>query len=193
MNDTEKYLLSVRASLKTRIAVSFGIYLAGSVVAFVLSYLIFKNTDAGKYMIACDVSSGGFFSAVRSSVLSQTQTVFLLVVLYLTAFSTLCPISAGIVCVWRGASLGAVIALISSGSVGGFGGGWRGSVLVYFAASVGVIILASVTSLYSSVMTYAYGVGEKKIFRSLWAEYTKCFLTASGAIFLVGCAAAHMI
>lgn len=193
MNDTENYLYTVRASLKTRLAVSFGLYLGVTVLSFALSYLLLGNTDAGKYMIACDVSGGGFFAAVRSAVLSQSQAVFMLVVLYLTAFSTLCPISAGLVCAWRGASLGAVIALISTGSVGGFGSGWRGAVLVYFAASVCIIILAAITSLYSSVMTYSYGIGEKKIFRSLWAEYTKCYLMASGSIFLTGCAAALLI
>lgn len=192
-NDIKNHLAAVRATLARRLASAFIVYTAILAAAFALAFFTLPHVDVGKYMIACDVSSGKLIDRLHSAVLSQSQSSVLLVVIYVSAYSSLSPAIGAIASAWRGFCLGAAVTMISSGSVGGIGETWRASVMIYFISTLFVIAEACVASFYSGVLTYSYGTGERLICRSLAAEHTKCFLMISGAAFLIGCVSSVFI
>lgn len=193
MNDTENYVSRLRSTMHGRLAFSFAVNSCGAVLAFLAAFLIFGKISCGNYMIACDVSGGGFINTVKSAVVSQAPCAVLLLLMYASAFSSLCGPASVLLCVWRGLCLGSSVSLISSSRVGGIGSGWKLSIILYFAATVGIIALASVSSIYSRALAYSFSSDDRKYFRALSAEYTKCFLTVSGAVFVFGCASAVFI
>ena len=192
MNGTEDYLFRLKSTMHGRLTASFAALFCSAAAAFALAYLIFSRINCGNFIIACDLS-GSFFEACVNAMCSQMPCAVMLLSVYLSAFSSLSEKVSFFVCIWRGLCLGTTVSLILKGSVGGVASEWKISILFYFAATVGIIAFASVTSLYSAAITYTFASGDKRYFRSLAAEYTKCFLIASGAVFIFGCASAVFI
>ena len=193
MNDTENYLSHVKSTLHVRLAVSFAVNLSVAAVAFLVSYLIFGAIEAGSYVVACDVSGSGFPNTLRSAVRSQMPCSVLMLMMYVSAYSSLNGAVSLLLCAWRGLCLGSTVSLISGSYVGGVGSGWKISLLLYLGATIVIIAFASVSSLYSSAITYTFSSGDRRYYKSLAAEYTKSFLIASGVIFSLGCASAVFI
>ena len=167
MNDTENYLARLRASRHGRILYAFLVYLALFGSSFALSYLLFSVIPCGSYMIACDVSGGGILNNVKNAVLSQSGCAVILLAVYLSAFSSFSGAVSSAVCLWRGLCLGCASALFCKDSVGGLSSSWRVSLCFYLASTVGIIVYASITALYSPALTHTSSCGEKRYFRAL--------------------------
>ena len=193
MNDTEIYLSRVKADLPKILMRSFLICFTGSAVAAVISFLLFRVIPCGNYLIVCDISDGSFLSNVKNAVDYVFPCAVQMIILYLSAYSTLSGAVSMIVTAWRGICLGSSLSIILSGSVGGIGNMWRVSAWLYFSITVVIAIFAAVSLMYSGALTFTSGCGEKKYFRSLSAEFTKCFLLFSGVVFILGCASALFI
>ena len=188
MNDTENYLAHVKSELWKRLLRSFLCFFAGFFVCLALSYAVFKTADCGRYFVAANVSGGGIFDGIKSTVVSLVPCALEMLVLYFSAYSSLCPIISALLCSFRGASLGALAGLISKNTLGGIGSHSNVAAWLYFAATAVFIALASMSALYSGVLTYTFSRDEKLYYRALSAEYTKCFLICSGAVFIISCA-----
>ena len=193
MNDTENFLVHLKSELARRVLRSFLAFFALYAAALVISFLLFNNFDFGKYVVACDGSGVGIINGIGNAVKSVFPLALSMILIYLSAYSPFCSAMSAVSAAYFGLSLGTSAALIGRKMLVGVGTGWRVAAWLSFAAAMVMMLFSAVSMLYSCALTYTFSRGEKRYFRSLAAEYTKCFLVISGGVFVLGCASAVFI
>lgn len=193
MSDTEGYLDNIRA---TKVKTTFGYFLLYFILfalALILSYLFFSSVPCGNFLVVCDVSAGETSDKIKSAISSSFPITIKLLLTYISVYTTFSRPAMAVLSVWQGISLGTVTALLSSNKLGGIGDYIYISVWLYFICALCFIAFYAMSSIYSDTLIHTSVCDDKRIFTSLSAEYTKCFLFFSGVIFLLGCASVVFI
>lgn len=188
MSGTENYLLHVKKEYTRLVASGFLIYFVISAVFCVFGYVSFALfAEDFRYAVLSPISFGSITAFLKSVTVSQTPLVIELAVLMVSVFTFLCKWVSGVLCAWRGLSLGCVAYLIGNGAVTGVSEKWALSLSVGFAATVAFVLLAAVSLVYSSTISYLNVAGERRYAVSVLTEYFKYFLVISGVILILGC------
>ena len=183
MNGAENYMEHMRHSAVRRILPAFmGYVLTGSVFS-VLSRLLFLrwHTDLLWRITPCPGS--GFVSAL----LSQSPTVFLLLLRYPAVFTVFSRQFSRLCAILYGSGIGCAAAFLSRGILTGIS---PARLYVSFGLMLAILLLCAVSDLYSDCFLTLSGIRENRIRNSLFCEFTVLYGVFSGAILLAGIPAA---
>lgn len=196
MNDTISSLLQIRGlsagQPSRRLAIRF---LAG-LLLFALSFLtgflpapVIPLTDGGVFLAVSPVTGGHPIAAVLSVFRCLLPSAIALSGIYAAAYTPWTTGISGTVLVWRGLCLGCAGGLMKNGTVVSIGRHWVPALILYFAATVLMILLASCAHPVSRYLCRTYADGDVRRFREASAEWLRLFLVLSGSIFTMGAAA----
>ncbi len=187
MNDTKTYLRNLRATLAHRLA---GRFLAG--------LILFSLSCAAAFAWVRIAGVDGVFAAVRPTgrlalLRALIPSAAGMLAVYLSAYTIFPGAVSAAVIAWRGLCLGCAGGLMKSGAAVSLAPTWGTALTLYFAASVCVMLAASVARVYSLALcrTYADGTGTTR--RGMAREFLRLWLMLSGAVFLLGGAAAALV
>lgn len=187
MNDTKNYIFEIRDTMPERLTVRFLVYLIISALSFGVAFAIVALFVPNGYFLI--VRPASVYKNGISAFLSVTERAFpvatALFILYAASHTVLSPVISAAISVWRGFSLGCICKLMRDGAVAGVGRSVTFAVLLYFAATVIVIFLSSLSNLYSLCICRAYSAQMPSIKRELALEYLRLFLILSGGIFIL--------
>lgn len=200
MNDTISSLLQIRGSSAgqpfRRLAIRF---LAG-LLLFALSFLTgflpvpaLPLADGGVFLAVSPVTGGHPISAVLSVFRCLLPAAIALFCIYAASHTPWTTVISGIVIVWRGICLGCAGVLMKNGTVVSIGRHWVPALILYFAATVLMILLASCAHPVSLYLCRTYADGDIRRFREAAAEWLRLFLILSGVVFTLGAAAVLLI
>lgn len=202
MNDTT---FSLPHSRESSVSAGTRPIAKGLAIRFLAGLLLFALSFLMSFLLAPPAADGGLFLAVSpitgghpaSAVLSVLRCLFpsaaALLGIYAAAHTPWSAAVSGTVIVWRGICLGCAGALMRNGTVVSIGQHWVPALILYFAASVLMILLASCSYSASRYLCRAYADGDIRRFRTAAAEYLRLFLMLSGSVFLAGGAAVLLI
>jgi len=193
MNDTASPFLHSREA-----------FVRGPVFRFLAGLLLFALSCGLSFLLAPLAASGGVFLAVSpaadghpAAVLSVLRCLFpaasALFLLYAAAHTPWSAAVSGAVIGWRGLCLGCAGALMKNGTVVSIGRYWVPALLLYFAASVLVILLASCAHAVSREFCRSYADGNVRRFRKTAADWLRLFLVIAGGVFALTAAAVLLI
>ncbi len=187
MNDTKTYLRTLREELAHRLAGRFLAYLTLFALVCAASFAWVQVTDWNSVFLA--VRPAGILSCVRA----MTSAAGILFAVFLSAHTAFSGAVGTVAVLWRGVCLGCAGGLMKSGAAVGIAPTWVIALTLYFAASVGVMLAASVAHVYSLGLcrTFADGTGEMR--RGLAWEFLRLWLVLSGTVFLLGGAAVALV
>jgi len=196
MNDTISSFLQTRESSAgtkqpfRRLAIRFlaGLLLFAS--AFLCGFLLTPILSGGGSFLAVSPVTGGCPAVVVLSVLRCLfPSAAALLGIYAAAHTPWSAAVSGTVIVWRGICLGCAGVLMKNGSVVSIGQHWISALILYFAASVLMILLASCSTSVSRYLCRTYADGDTRRFRTAAADWLILFLLISGGVFVLGTAA----
>lgn len=187
MNDTKTYLRTLREELAHRLAGRFLAYL-----------ILFALVCAASFAWVGRTTWGGVFLAVRpvgivAYVRALTSTAVMLSAVLLSAHTMFSGAVGTVAVLWRGVCLGCAGGLMKNGAAVSIAPTWVLALTLYFAASVGVILAASVAHVYSLGLCRTYADGTRRMRRGLAGEFLRLWLILSGMVFLLGGAAVALV
>ncbi len=165
---------------------------------FLAGLLLFALAFLAGFLLAPIAADGGIFLAVSpvtggrpgAAVLSVFRCLFpsaiALLGIYAAAHTPWSSVVSGAVIVWRGICLGCAGVLMKNGTVISIGRHWIPALMLYFAASVLVILLASCSQTVSRYLCRTYADGDFRQFRTAAVDWLRLFLIVSGGVFLLG-------
>ena len=198
MNDTlSSFLLSRESSAGTgqpsrRLAIRFLAGLLLFALAFLCGFLlapILLRPHGGVFLAVSPVTGGCPAVVVLSVLRCLFPSAIALFGIYAAAHTPWSSAVSGTVIVWRGLCLGCAGVLMKNSSVVSIGRHWVPALILYFAASVLMILLASCSCSVSRYLCRTYADGDIRRFRTAAADWLILFLLISGGIFVLGTAA----
>ncbi len=202
MNDTISSLLQIRGSSagagqpSRRLAIRFLAGLLLFALSFLTGFLLSPTVplaDDGVFLAVSPVTGGHPASAVLSVLRCLFPSAIALSGIYAAAHTPWPTAVSGAVIVWRGICLGCAGAFMKNGTVISIGQHWIPALILYFAASVLIILLASCSHPVSLYLCRAYADGDIRRFREAAVDWLRMFLVISGAVFAMGAAAVLLI
>jgi len=184
VNESELYLLRKKSALPQLLTSGFLLRLIGLLLAFSISFLLYQALEPAAYFRPVSpLVRGEVLSLLLSMITGQAPTLFLLLLLFASAFFVGGRCIGYCLCAWRGASLGCLCSLILSGRLSQTG---FYAVLFYFLSTVFFLLLSAYTVIYSDCIMKTWAAGEHRLTFSLAREYLLCFLTLAGGVILTG-------
>ncbi len=202
MNDTISTLLQIRGSSagagqpSRRLAIRFLAGLLLFALSFLTGFLLAPTVplmDNGVFLAVSPVTGGHPVSAVLSVFRCLLPSAIALFGIYAAAHTPWTAAISGAVIVWRGICLGCAGALMKNGTVVSIGRNWVPALILYFAASVLILLLAVCSHPVSLYLCRAYADEDIRRFREAAVEWLRLFLVLSGAVFAMGTAAVLLI
>lgn len=195
MNDTKNYILNLRDTLAGRLAGRFLFFLFLFALSCGIAFAVTSQTSFGGYFLAVrPVETGVGFPRTALSVIRCTlPSAVSLLAVWISAHTTFSQAVSAAVLLWRGLCLGCAGGLMNGGTVVSIGPHWTAALILYFAASVLIVLLAACTHVCSLCLCRAYADRMFRIHREIEGEYLRIFLVLSGGVFLLGGTAVMMI
>ena len=163
-------------------------------LSFALSFVCTEILPCGGYFLAVSPFSGsGTLLRMTALFRALRPTAISLLALWLSAHTPWSAAVSGMVIIGRGICLGCAGALMRNGTVVSIGQHWISALLLYFSASVLMILLAACSYAASRYFCRACADGNRRLFRETAAAYLRLFLIFSGGVFLLGMTAVLLI
>lgn len=182
-DDARRYIMSSRENLTEKLAASFAMYFSVFIIAGIAAYLFFgsfKNTDFGVFTLTKPALASGFAGFMNYIINAASVSAMLVLAIYMAAFTVLCrPIAAAAV-IRRGLCLGSAVSFTVNGRISCA----TSPLMLYFASTLAIILLASYSELYSKCMCRSYSCRNLRVGTSVAAEYTRLTAVLSGIIFI---------